>query len=186
MALLERIESKSFLGEEFLTWLLWRSETRNGLIGDGDVEVHFGSPITLSAPFGDAEEVALKGDNVPAARELFAALGEGKLLAKAQTRWVISGTEWHVSIRGATLDFGGLKPPLKSAPPDPEWIARRVELLAEFGGRFDALFEAFLAQRLSDKVWAKETGEMRAWVAEMLGKARPEPPEVVELTDTEA
>jgi hypothetical protein len=187
VAFLESAQSKAFLGEEFLTWLLWRSETRSGLVGVGETEVHFGGGLALTAPFGDAEEVALKGDTPGAAPEMFAALSEGKLVARAQMRWIIEGVEWHVAVRGATLDFSGLRPPLRSAPPDAAWIERRLELLESFARGFDQAFEAFLALRLGDRAWAKETAEMRAWAAQGAGdRARREPPEIIEVTDPES
>lgn len=183
MSLLESIASKAFLGEEFLTWLLWRSETRNGLVGLGDLEVHFASPLALRATFGDAEEVTLRGEAPAAAPELFAALAQGKLLARAAMRWVVEGAEWHLAVRGATLDFAGLRLPLRSAPPDAAWLERRLELLEIFARAFDAAFAEFLTIRLADRAWAKEAAAMRDWIA--AGPQGTGPPEVVEITDTE-
>lgn len=184
MGLLEKIEEKAFLGEEFLTWLLWKSETRNGVIEVEDIEVHFGGNITLSAPFGDAEEVALKGENPAAAAELLSALREGKLISKAQLRWVVEGVEWNVALKGATLAMGGVKPPLKSAPQDAAWIDRRLGLLEEFGAAFDKVFEAFLAIRLSEKTWKAEANAMRDWASK--GDSRGgggEAPDLIEIRD---
>ncbi len=190
MGLLERIESKSFLGEEFLTWLLWRSDQRNGLIGVGEIEVHFGSSLALSAPFGEAEEVALRGDNPAGSPELVTALREGKLVTKAHMRWVIGGIEWNLSLRGDTMALGGLKPPLRSAPADAEWIERRLELLEEFARAFDGVFDAFLEIRLSERAWRREVASMREWVArEPSPRTTPTSeylPEIIEVTDPEA
>jgi recombination associated protein RdgC len=184
MSLLEQIEANAFLGEEFLTWLLWRSETRSAMIGVGDMEVHFGGAILLAAPFGEAEEVALKGDNPSEAPELLATLREGKLVRRAQTRWVIEGIEWHVTVQGQTLALSGLKLPLKGGALDAAMIDRRLELLDDFGEAFDRVYAAFLDIRLSTSAWKKESGAMRQWIA---GKAASEsPPEVVEITDEES
>lgn len=181
MAILEHIEAKAFLGEEFLTWLLWRSETRNGLIGVREHEVHFGGSLTLSAPFGDAEEVTLKGENPAGAHELHSALAEGKLIAKAQTRWVIEGVEWHAGLRGETLALSGVKPPLKSGPTDAAWLERRLELFDEFAAAIDGVFAAFLGVRLDDKAWKKETKAIREWVGE--SGQTPDPPELIEIRE---
>jgi hypothetical protein len=181
--LLEDINSKSFLGEEFLTWLLWKSEENSGLIGIGDLEVHFGGALTLAAPFGEAEEIALKGENPAGAPELLSGLREGKLLAKAQMRWIVDGIEWLFAVKGATLDMAGLKPPLKSAPPDPEWIERRLELMEEFAKVYDRVYTAFLVIRLSDSGWKKETQAMREWIAGDSPAAPSRQPEIIELHD---
>lgn len=180
----------AYVYDELLTWLLWRSEERSGLIGVGETEVHFGEAVTLAAPFGDAEEVTLRGENPAASPELMAALREGKLVSRAALRWVVGGVEWHVAVRGQTLDFGGLKPPLKSAPPDAEWIARRLELFEEFQRAFDAVVDAFLALRLSETAWKREVESMRAWVARATKAGAPAPhsarPEVIEIRDDES
>ncbi len=190
MALLEQIESKAFLGEEFLTWLLWRGATRDGLIGVDDIEVHLGGAIQLAAPFGEAEEVALKGESPAESRELFTALREGKTVARAQMRWVIDGIEWSVTVRGATLALAGLRPPLRAAPPDAEWIERRLELMDGFAEAFERTYETFIALRLDDRAWKKEADAMSAWIADAAPERRaapvPEAPEVIEVTDPEA
>lgn len=181
MSLLEQIESKAFLGEEFLTWLLWRSETRSAMIGVGDIEVHFGGTILLAAPFGEAEEVTLKGDSPAEAPELLATLRQGKLVRRAQTRWVIEGIEWHVTVQGQTLALSGLKLPLRGGALDAAMIDRRLELLDGFGEAFDRVYEAFLEIRLSAAGWKKESEALRHWIA---GGAEPSPlPEIVEITD---
>ncbi|NUP90326.1 MAG: hypothetical protein HUU25_10980 [Candidatus Sumerlaeia bacterium] len=181
MSILESIQSKSFLGQEFLTWLLWRSEERSGVIGPGETEVHFGGVVELAAPFGEAEEVTLRGENPAASRELVTALGEGKLVAKAQMRWIVDGVEWTLSVRGETLDFGGLKPPMKTGVPDPEWLERRLELLEGFARVFDAVHAEFLTLRLSESAWKSETRQMRDWVAARAQTADAPPPEIVEI-----
>jgi hypothetical protein len=97
MAILEQVEAKAFLGEEFLSWLLWRSETRNGLIGVREHEVQFGGSLTLSAPFGDAEEVTLKGENPGGAHELHSALQEGPRSNRARPTSPGSSAAWSSS-----------------------------------------------------------------------------------------
>lgn len=185
MGLLEQIESKAFLGEEFLTWLMWRSETRNGLIGVEDIEVHLGGAVVLTAAFGEAEEVGLKGDHPAESAEMRTALREGKHIARAQMRWVVEGAEWHVTVRGATLALSGLRPPLRSAPLDAAWIERRLELLEGFGAAFERVFEAFLAVRLDNRAWKRETEAMRSWVAGAPPARADEPPDIIEITDDE-
>jgi hypothetical protein len=138
---------------------------RSGIIGVDDLEVHAGGALLMKAPFGDAEEVAIRGESPATSPEFIAALREGKLVARTRLRWVIDGVEWVIGVRGDTLMIGGLRPPLRSAPPDHEWIARRLELMRGFGEAFDRVYDAFIAIRLNDKAWRAELDTLRAWVA---------------------
>jgi len=59
MDLVDLMEEKRFLGQEFLTWLWWKSEERGGSIllpGQGDIAVIFEKHMLLEYGEGDSSE----------------------------------------------------------------------------------------------------------------------------------
>jgi len=59
MDLVDLIVEKRFLGQEFLTWLWWKSEERGGSIdipGSGDITVVFEKHMLLESGEGESTE----------------------------------------------------------------------------------------------------------------------------------
>ena len=178
MGLLELIEQRSFLGEEFLTWLLWKSSTEPEGLGlpDGSaVELRFESPLVLKAPYGDAEEVSLRGEGPALSPEAAVALAQGKKLSRAKLALVIEQSEWRFTVRADTLDVTGLRIPLRTSAAEAVWIEQRLEMLRRFFEVFEALFDLFLAARLSPRKWPGETKAIRAWIASRVVQTIHEP-----------
>ena len=87
MALLENIERTAFLGEEFLTWLWFRSETgpRIKLAGLGQISVEMGQPLVLrGSEDQDAVQVSIRGERASVSHEARAALRQNKKLYKCK------------------------------------------------------------------------------------------------------
>jgi len=101
MALVERIQQKSFLGTEFVTWLWFRSETAGGIVDLGDddsCEVDFEKDIVLTSEWGEATASALRGEAPAMSPEAAAALLAGKKVKRARLRITHRDTPWHLAL----------------------------------------------------------------------------------------
>jgi recombination associated protein RdgC len=108
------VESKRFLGREFLTWLVYTLEEHGGRIesADGVLELILGDRVVLPGTGPDKPRltVAGTGDLRP---EMGAGLRRGKLLDQAKIAIVRGERRWELSLDGGMLTYDGLRcPPL--------------------------------------------------------------------------
>ena len=169
------VETKRFLGREFLTWLVHRIE-------DGDARIeHAGQPFELQlgdhlALAGGAQDkerltVVGEGDLRP---ELGAGLRRGKLLDRARVILLRGERRWELTLDGGMLTYDALRcPPLgdrdTGAQDDPRAafendLFLRVADLEEVVGVLDALFAEFCAARGGSGWHGRVLPELRDWV----------------------
>src|SRR5687767_11818903 len=82
------LRGRAYLGREFLTWLLWRSETGDPLVeyeGEG-VNVLFMGRVVLRGVAGDVTEMSAKGTLAPYSEQVKHSLDRGLLVAQARVR----------------------------------------------------------------------------------------------------
>ncbi len=155
MDLLPLIESRRFLGREFLTWLWFESDLFGGELsatGVGLLEVNFERQITLvGGPKGD-EESKLKGVNPSATSEAREALRQGKLPTVARARLSKGERDFAFVFNADTLALSALKLPdvVKEGVDEP--FFDRVELVEEIEAAIGALYADFLRLR-TEAVW---------------------------------
>ena len=169
MGLLESIEQTAFLGEEFLTWLWYRSETADSLdLGAlGSIAVETGDSLILrGGDEQDAIQVSLKGELASASAEARAALREGKRVWKAKFRLRQGDFVWPCALNSDSLGFTGVGLPVPKGVPMPDGLIMRAEKLEEFAQILFRLYELFLEERLPEKAWKKLESKMRDWVSE--------------------
>lgn len=171
MALLEMIEQKAFLGQEFATWLWFHSEQEEGgitLPDKREVEVDVLKDITLASEAGEALASALKGDAPSLAPEAATALQTGKIVKKMRIRLACGHDEWEFVLQADTLDWSGLKIDVPPSLPFYEAVPLRLRALESFHQLFDDLYQYFLDLRLAPAKWKKEKQAMSKWVAEKM------------------
>ncbi|MBW1787624.1 MAG: hypothetical protein JRK53_13530 [Deltaproteobacteria bacterium] len=172
MQLLERVRKTEFLGREFLLWLWYTCETREGLfdLGDGGrLELWIDRKIVLQGESDrGVEKVACTGEN-PKLREARFALTEGKEITEAMIRLIIGDDEWSFILDAQWLNFKAFKPP-KVAPDveqDPDGLFyERYFLLEKAVTAMDALFGTFIKLRMSPEWEISELPEMTDWIRE--------------------
>jgi hypothetical protein len=108
------VESKRFLGREFLTWLVYTLEEHGGRIErEGEVlELVLGDRVVLAGTGPDKPRltVAGTGDLRP---EIGAGLRRGKLLDQAKIAITRGERRWELNLDGGMLTYDGLRcPPL--------------------------------------------------------------------------
>lgn len=159
-------EALSFLGNEFLTWLWFRCENCGGVfeLPDGEVSLIFNDYVQLASDRGEGEQSIMKKGSAHRSPEARTALRAGKLVTSARIELARGDRAFMVTIKGETLDLGGVKLP-KSDEQDPiDKDADRLASLEELSEIVEALFQSFLVVRATAEWDASEYHKMESWV----------------------
>lgn len=165
------VETKRFLGQEFLTWLVHRIEET---AAPAQVELHLGDRVVLAGAAGDRLTVAGAGD---ARAEIGAGLRRGKLLDRARLVIARGDRRWELSLDGGLMVYEGLAcpklGPRTAGPPEDGRTAFENDLFLRLAdveealGVLDALFAEFCRLRGSAAWAARELPALRAWVEQL-------------------
>ncbi len=175
MDLWERMNHTEFMGREFLTWLWFKSEERDGMFPVapiGEVGLWLDDRVTLKSDSDEAPEtVVCSGENSDLKEARFA-LAEGKKITQARFRMEIAENEWSFTLESAALNVRSMRPPrvVVDTREDPEGLFfERVKLLELAISALDGIFFGFVKMRLSDEWEAKEVPAIARWIREGLG-----------------
>jgi hypothetical protein len=175
MDLVDLIAEKRFLGQEFLTWLWWKSEERGGsieLAGDGDITVVFLKNIVLESGGGESSGKNFCTGLKAVHQEARTGLKMGKKLEQARILIGHGNYEYSLTLSGALMEFKNVRLPKTEAsegdkgdnPEEVEgMILERVYLLEEIIRLVNELFKMFLVIRVSS-AWSEELFKMKDWV----------------------
>lgn len=176
MDLVDLIVEKRFLGQEFLTWLWWKSEERGGSVelpGQGDITVVFEKHMLLESGEGESTEKIVCTGLQTELQEARTGLQMGKKLEQARIVIGHNDYEYSLTLAAALMEFRNVRLPKtettendKSDNPEEVegMILERIYLFEELIKLVNALFRMFLNVRLSD-VWREELQKIRHWVA---------------------
>ena len=168
MDLLDRIERSHFLGREFLVWLWFESERREGVVplpGGEACELWLEDQLTLVSEGLEKAESKLKASAPSTTPEAKEALRQGKLPTKAKLRIERGPQSWSFLFDADTLGVARVKIPAQITEEGDEKFYERMQLVEELEGMIGGLYERFLALRTSD-AWPREADALRAWVLE--------------------
>ncbi len=169
------IREKAFMGQEFLTWLWYRTDSQGDVVrlSDGrDAEVSFERFMTLEGGEGDAQEsVTCRGLRAEL-QEAKTALQSGKKVSKAHIRLGAGDLQWKFTIDAATLDLSSLKVPKTVGAGDEEGddlsfegrVLERAYMLEQAVDAVDALFRTYLSLRLDAEKWTEEKKGLKEWI----------------------
>lgn len=163
-----------FLGREFLSWLWFKSEERNGIIllqDFGDIEMTFVRRLVLESGEGEyAESVVCQGQHADL-KEGKEAVRQGKKIKEARISLGRDAAKWEFTFKADTFQFQSLKLPV---PTDADLeeeedksgrVLERIYLIETAIKTMDDLFGQFLALRLSSN-WTAEASRMEKWAAD--------------------
>ncbi len=172
---IDLIREKAFMGQDFLTWLWYKSDTNGNIVrlhNSQDAGVSFERFITLEGGEGDAQEsVTCRGLRAELT-EAKTALQSGKKITKAHIRLSVDDFQWKFTIDAATLDLSSLKVP-KTVEPGAEdgddlsfegRVLERAYMLELAVESVDHLFQTFLLVRLDETRWKDEKQGIREWI----------------------
>ncbi len=174
MDLVDLIAEKRFLGQEFLTWLWWKSEERGGVVAlpeEGDIVVVFEKHMLLEYGEGDSNESLICRGLQTELQEARTGLVMGKKLEQARIQLAFNDYEWNFTMAAALMEFRNVKLPKTGGESgndnDPEeregMVLERIYLFEELIRIVLGLYRQFLEVRVSDG-WRDELLRVREWV----------------------
>ncbi len=175
MDLVDLIAEKRFVGQEFLTWLWWKSEERGGNVaipGQGDILVVFEKHMLLEYGEGEYNEKLICSGLQAEMQEARTGLLMGKKLEQARIQLVQAEHEWNFTLAAALMEFRNVRLPKTAGSEqggsnDPEetegMILERVYLFEELIRIVNDLFRVFLDVRLSEE-WREELQKIKEWI----------------------
>lgn len=161
------------LGQDFLTWLWFRSEKNGWLFRMADgTEFNVYLEQRLSVRGGSGENVEKAVVTGPHAEFTEAKLGlrNGKLVDKALVRMERDGTTWTVLLGADDFSLSSLKTPKIETrledgdDPDAPFLEKMM-LIEQCTAFIDELYRQFLEVRLSTE-WTDELRLFREWLEE--------------------
>lgn len=171
-------DERAFLGEEFLTWLWWRSETGRAefeLSQSERVGVALDAPLLLKSTEedenGNRPEQTLKFGSPLRGPESGVALRRGKRLVRAKLILSDGTREWNCTFDAENFVLKSIRVPEPDADDDSgDPALENVSAFEETFLMFDAIFRIYLIERISPEFRSKQLREMRAWVNERMAK----------------
>lgn len=161
------------LGEEFLTWLWYKSDIDPSFFkdhGGESFQVYLEKKVVVQGGNGDAKETASVSGSLSPLREARFGLRTGKKVSRAFLRLEKNDLCWQFSISANDFSFQSLRIPKigeKDQNEDPDaLILENVYLVEECLQVFDSIFETFISMRFSDN-WQSEVEAVRSWMTEL-------------------
>jgi hypothetical protein len=160
------------LGRDFLTWLWYKSEKKDGFFraGDGtDFIVYIAQKVTVESGEDDSRDKTVSSGVMSELREARLGLGSGKKVAQAMLRLEQDSNEWLVQVNADDFSLSGLKTPKvdtkleEGDDPDAPFL-EKMYLVQKVQYFLDELFKQFLKLRLHSD-WSGEVAAVRRWAA---------------------
>jgi hypothetical protein len=167
MDLIDRIENSRFLGREFLVWLWYESEAREGVLplpSGESCELWLEEQLTLVLGGLEKAESKLRSQTPSATSEAKEALRCGKLPTRAKVRVDRGPQSWSFLFDADTMGLSSVQIPALITEDTEERFYERMQLVEDLEAVLGGLYEQFLKARTS-KAWnSKIVPAMRAWV----------------------
>lgn len=166
--LIERIETTRFLGSELLLWIWLRQELFNepvALGGElGNAEVWLDRKLTLEHILDRAEKVAVRGAQPAGSAEAREAVRNMKLPVGSRLVLRLNEQDFAFDFNAPRFLIGGGAIPALLKEEGDDAFLERTSLIEKLASLLDALFFAFLRERLApgwSKAWEPA---LMAWV----------------------
>lgn len=178
MDLVDLMIEKRFLGQEFLTWLWWKSEERGGSIElekEGDITVVFEKHMLLESGEGESSEKIVCTGLQAELQEARTGLKMGKKLEQARIVINHHNNEYSFTLGGGLMEYRNVRLPKteateKDKSDNPEeiegMILERIFLFEQLVRLVNMLYLKFLTARVGPH-WRDELQKIRFWVAKM-------------------
>jgi hypothetical protein len=182
MDLVDLITEKRFLGQEFLTWLWYKSEERGGSIelpGEGDITVVFEKHMLLESGEGESSEKIVCTGLQAELQEARTGLQMGKKLEQARIVIGHNNYEYSFTMAASLMEYRNVRLPKTETTTQPYeenreevegMVLERMYLFEQLVRLINSMFRLFLERRLGPE-WQAELLKMRAWVAKPTASA---------------
>ena len=175
MDLVDIIAEKKFLGQEFLTWLWYKSEERGGAVllpESGDIQLVFEKYMILESGEGESlERLICKGLQTEL-QEARTGLLMGKKLEQARVYLARGDYEWRLTLGATLFEYRNVVLPRTVTASDEgtDPVAVEAKTLERIGmseealRTIDELFRLFLGLRTGPD-WAEELAGLKRWIS---------------------
>lgn len=164
------------LGQEFLTWLWYQSDTAPGSFSDKNglpFQVSMEQRIVVQGGEGDNLETASVSGSLSPLREARFGLATGKQVTRALIRLEKDDLAWQLTLKASDFSLNSLKTPKVEKENDDEDsdgpLLEKLYLTELCVGLVDALYLRFLQVRLSPSLWNKEIQNVHNWMTKRDG-----------------
>lgn len=160
------LRGKTYLGREFLTWMLWRSESGDSLLDfeGSQLVVLFTGRVILRGIHGEVTELSAKGTLAPYSEQVRRALDHGLLLHSGRVRFTHGEKTYECTLDAEFLDVRSAKLPELMTEEEDDRQAERLHFVEQLSSMIDALVTDFLALRVS-AAWGKQiVPELKEWM----------------------
>lgn len=169
MDVLEKIEKTETIGAEFLLWLWFRSETRDGVFDideNQQAEIRIDGAITLENN-DTGEKVSCSGNNARM-KEARLALLENKKITSITIRLILNGEdEFSFRLDSRWLNFKALRTPkvLQDFKEDPEGMFyEKIGLIDKAVAVIDSIFIKYIKLRMLPEWKNDEIPDLLGWI----------------------
>ncbi|MBQ4132521.1 MAG: hypothetical protein IJD04_02150 [Desulfovibrionaceae bacterium] len=159
------------LGQDFLTWLWYRSESRAGMFEDRNgrpFAAYMEQRVSVQGGEGDSLETATVSGAMSELKEARMGLITGKKVTRALLRFERESESWQVSLKAENFSLNALKTPkVEKAGPDDDpdaVLLERLYLIDACLELLDGLYAEFIGLRLNPAAWNEEIANMRVWM----------------------
>ena len=161
------------LGQEFLTWLWYKSESQGGNFKSQDGEpftLYLEQRVSVTGGAGDTKETTSVSGLLSELREAKTGLAMGKKVSKALVRIESDPEQWSGTIKAEDFSLASFKTPKietkQEEGDDPDAVFLEKMYLMERGLAFlDSVFLDFLKIRFSEG-WQAEARAVGQWMAD--------------------
>jgi hypothetical protein len=152
---LERVETTRFLGPELLLWTWVRPELSSSALSledGGEYEVWLDRQLTLESPLDKNERVTVRGMAPTDSSEAREAIRARKLPVRARVVFQSPERDFATGLDAPRFALTGAKVPAVLGTEASEAFVERMALVGQLYSVLDALYRAFLLERLGE-VW---------------------------------
>lgn len=169
LSLVER--ENILLGQDFLTWLWYKTDNETPLFQLEDKRtftVQMEQKVSVQGGEGETKATATVSSPGGELNEARAGLLTGKKVNKAQLLFSMDEDDWLVTVNAADFGISGLKTPKISTKddegddPDAKFL-EKIFLIERCVEMLDIIFTHFLKLRMS-KEWNEEAAKVKLWV----------------------
>lgn len=166
----ELADDATFLGREFLTWLVFFADTDGGeFAAAGDLPaftIQFGNRLILRSPLGQITDLAMKGPSPVGSADLRYVLAGGLQVRQAELGIEVGDDQYIVVVETPYFDIKRCKlPDLELEEEDAELVAEeRLQRIRLVNQLIAAAFEQFLTLRTSGARWKRTLEKLRVWL----------------------
>lgn len=159
------------LGQDFLTWLWFKSEVNGGRFQTASNElfnIYVAERVSVRGGEGETLETATVSGPMSELKEARLGLSTGKKVNRALVRMEIGPDSWQTVLKADDFAISSLKTPAidpgqeQDDDPDAKFLEKAylVERFLEF---LDQVFAQFLALRFGSD-WPQEVARVREWL----------------------